>query len=205
MLKPSRPDCKDGKWRAMIKLRYGNTNTYYLSGLLIDTDMPGTIGGLFKELKRHGIELKDIQYVLATHFHPDHMGLISELMSYGIRLLLVNKQKEYVHFSDPIFARQKGLNYKAICEDDAVVISCYESRKFLLELGIEGEIIATESHSADGVALITDDGNCFVGDLEPIQFVDAYDCNSSLKEDWDKIMRHHPKHIYYGHVNDQHL
>lgn len=112
----------------MIKLRYGNTNTYYLAGLLIDTDMPGTIGGLFKELKKHGIELRDIQYVLATHYHPDHMGLISELMSHGIRLLLVNKQKEYVHFSDPIFARQKGLNYKAICEDDAVVIRCDKSR-----------------------------------------------------------------------------
>ena len=189
----------------MIKLRYGNTNTYYLAGLLIDTDMPGTIGGLFKELKKHGIELKDIQYVLATHYHPDHMGLISELMSHGIRLLLVNKQKEYVHFSDPIFARQKGLNYKAICEDDAVVISCDKSRQFLAGLGIAGEIIATESHSADGIALITDDGECFVGDLEPMQFMDAYEDNSPLKADWDAILRHHPKHIYFGHVNDQHL
>ena len=189
----------------MIKLRYGNTNTYYLAGLLIDTDMPGTIKGLFRELKKNGIELKDIRYVLATHYHPDHMGLISELMSRGIRLLLVDRQKEYIHFSDPIFARQKGLNYKPICEDDAVVISCDESRQFLAELGIEGEIIATDSHSADGIALITDDGDCFVGDLEPMQFMDAYEDNSPLKADWDAILRHHPKHIYFGHVNDQHL
>ena len=189
----------------MTKLRYGNTNTYYYAGLLIDTDMPGTIAGLFRELKRHGIELKDIRYVLATHYHPDHMGLISELMSLGTRLLLVDTQKEYVHFSDPIFARQKGLNYEAIREDDAAVISCDKSRQFLAGLGISGEIISTESHSADGIALITDDGDCFVGDLEPIQFADAYEDNSSLKADWDEIMRYHPRHIYFGHVNDQHL
>ena len=202
---PARPDSEDGILKAMIKLRYGNTNTYYYAGLLIDTDMPGTIAGLFRELKRHGIELKDIQYVLATHYHPDHMGLISELMSHGTRLLLVDKQKEYVHFSDPIFARQKGLNYEAICEDDAEVISCDKSRQFLAGLGIAGEIISTESHSADGIALITDDGDCFVGDLEPIQFADAYEDNSSLKADWDEIMHYHPRHIYFGHVNAQHL
>ena len=128
----------------MIKLRYGNTNTYYMNGLLIDTDMPGTVAGLFRALKTNSIALKDIKYVLATHYHPDHMGLISELMSHGVRLLLVDKQKEYVHFSDPIFARQKGLNYKAICEDDAVVISCDNSRQFLAGLGIAGEIISTQ-------------------------------------------------------------
>ncbi len=185
----------------MITLRYGNTNTYYIDGLLIDTDMPGTIGGLFKELKRNSLELKDIRYVLATHYHPDHMGLISELMSYGVRLLLIDKQKEYVHFSDPIFERQKGLKYEPIRENDAVVISCAESRQFLDGLGIKGEIISTESHSADGIALITDDGNCFVGDLEPLSFIDAYENNPLLKNDWETILNRNPKSIYFGHVN----
>ena len=189
----------------MIKLRYGNTNTYFLNGLLIDTDMPGTISGLFREMKRNGIELKDIRYVLATHYHPDHMGLISELMSHGVKLLLIDKQKEYVHFSDPIFARQKSLNYTPIPESDAIVISCNKSRQFLAQLGIAGESVSTESHSADGIALITEDGDCFVGDLEPISFISAYKDNSLLKADWDAIGRHHPKHIYFGHVNDQSL
>lgn len=186
----------------MITLRYGNTNTYYIDGLLVDTDMPGTIAGLFRELKRNGLELKDIKYVLATHYHPDHMGLISELASLGVKLLLVDKQKEHVHFSDKIFARQKGLKYQPVRENEAVVISCDESRKFLAELGIEGEIIATESHSADGIALITDDGNCFVGDLEPLPFIDAYEDNPLLKKDWETILSHEPKNIYFGHLSN---
>ena len=186
----------------MIKLRYGNTNTYFLNGLLIDADMPGTLSGLFREMKRSGIELKDIRYVMATHYHPDHMGLISELMSNGVKLLLVDKQKEYVHFSDSIFARQKNLNYTPIRESDAVVISCGESRQFLAELGIAGEIVSTESHSADGIVLVTDEGDCYVGDLEPMSFISAYEDNALLKADWDMILRHHPKRIYFGHVND---
>lgn len=189
----------------MKTLRYGNTNTYFFEGLLIDTDMPGTITGFYKELKRNSIELKDIRYVLATHYHPDHMGLISELMSLGVRLLLIDKQKDSVHFSDPIFERQKALRYRPIRENDAIVIRCDESRQFLAKIGIEGEIIATESHSGDGIALITDDGNCFVGDLEPMPFMDAYENNALLKKDWDTVLSYHPTHIYFAHVNDQKL
>lgn len=34
---------------------------------------------IFKEIKSHCIDIKDITYVLATHYHPDHIGLVSEL------------------------------------------------------------------------------------------------------------------------------
>lgn len=183
----------------MYHFRYGNTSTYFLNGLLLDTDMAGTIGGLFKELKKHNLQLCDIKYVLATHYHPDHMGLISELNLNGVKPLLIDCQKDFVHYSDQIFLRQKNFNYQPIDETNAVVIKCSESRKFLSEIGIRGEIIQTLSHSADGIALITDDGNCFVGDLEPMSFADGYENNVQLKNDWKKIMRYNPKKIFYAH------
>lgn len=186
-------------------LRYGNTNTYFADGLLIDTDMPGTAGGFFKELKRNNIELKDIRYVLATHYHPDHMGLISELMMLGVKLLLIDKQREYVHFADKIFENQKNLRYQPIDEKEATVISCEDSRRFLSGIGICGEIISTESHSDDGIALITDDGNCFVGDLESMQYIGAYENNYKLKKDWEKILIYHPKKVYFGHMREQRI
>ena len=186
-------------------LRYGNTNTYYLSGLLIDTDMPGTLSGLYRELKRSGLTLSDIRYVLATHYHPDHMGLISELMSKGVKLLLIDRQRDSVHFSDAIFARQKNLHYVPIREEDAYVISCEESRSFLAGLGIQGELLPTDSHSVDGVCLLTDEGECFAGDLEPLPYLSGYEDNPLLQADWERILRHQPKTVYFGHANPMKL
>ena len=189
----------------MRKLRYGNTNTYYVDGILVDTDMPDTLPAFYRELKQKGLRADDIRYVLATHYHPDHMGLISQLMTLGVKLILVDKQREYVHFSDPIFGRQPKLRYRPIPEKEAIVIGCAQSRQFLRSIGMNGEIVPTESHSPDGIALITDEGDCFVGDLEPMQYLAAYGDPSPLKQDWDRILSCRPVNIYFGHMNDQRI
>lgn len=188
------------------KLKYGNTNTFFIrgtgGGLLVDTDYAGTLPLFYKELKRNAIRLSDITYVLATHYHPDHMGLVSELMQLGVKLVLLDTQVEYVHFSDEIFRREKRTEYMPIKEKEAVCVKCEESRTFLHRIGIEGEIISTPSHSNDSVSLILDNGTCFVGDLEPINYLDAYEENIKLKEDWKLIMNYDSKIIYYAHANE---
>lgn len=70
-------------------------------------------------------------------------------------------------------------------------------------MGIHGEIVPTVSHSRDSVAVILDDGNCFVGDLEQMEFIDAYENNCALQEDWKLILSYNPLTIYYGHVNEK--
>lgn len=190
-----------------VVLRYGNTNTYCLSGengsLLIDTDYAGTMPGFFKALKSAGISIKDISYVIATHYHPDHMGIIGNLQNFGIRLVIVDVQQDYIHFPDDIFAREKYLSYTPVDENNAVRISCAGSRTFLQSIGISGEIIHTPSHSNDSITVILDDGDCYVGDLEPIEYLAAYSGNPALQRDWDLLMTYNPKHIYYAHVNDK--
>lgn len=90
------------------KLKYGNTNTFFVRGingnLLVDTDYAGTLPAFYRAIKEHNIKISDITYVLATHYHPDHIGLISELMELGVKLLLIDTQVEYIHFSDEIFS-----------------------------------------------------------------------------------------------------
>ncbi len=191
----------------VTRLKYGNTNTFFIRGtagnLLVDTDYAGTLPLFYKEIKRQNISLKDITYVLATHYHPDHMGLVSELMKQGVKLLLVDIQKAYVGFSDEIFAREKRLEVEPICTEDATVITCEESQAFLRRLGIEGEIISTPSHSKDSVSLILDDGTCIVGDLEPLEYLGAYEENGKLRADWERIMCRKPKRICYAHANEK--
>ena len=190
-----------------VKLRYGNTNTFLVPSnggyLLVDTDYAGTLPAFYKALKTAGVQLKDIVFVLATHYHPDHMGLIPELMKQGVSLLLMDTQTKDVHFSDQIFAREKTLRFVPIDESEATVISCRNSRAFLAGIGIAGEIISTPSHSRDSCSLILDDGDCLVGDLEPMEYLSAYDDNPALKADWDAILSFCPKRILYSHVNEK--
>lgn len=144
-----------------------------------------------------------LKYGNTNNYHPDHIGLISELMKQKIKLLLLDTQVSYIHFADDIFARDKRLNYKPIEMNNSTIIRCDESRNFLLNIGINGEIVVTPSHSEDSVSLIMDNGECFVGDLEPIEYIDGYEHNGNLQNDWDLIMSHFPKVINYAHATPE--
>ena len=186
----------------MLRLKYANTNTYLVEGsngsLLVDTGYAGTLSAFYKALKQNDIRIKDIEYVLATHYHPDHMGLISELMKQKVKLLLIDVQKSSVHFADAIFARDR-ISTDPVDETMAVVISCEESRAFLKSIGISGQIVHTPSHSKDSISLVLDDGDCIVGDLEPFEYIDIYTENTLLQNDWEKLLSFKPKRICYAH------
>ena len=189
----------------VTKLKYGNTNTYFIRGtkgsILLDTDYAGTLQMFYKEIKKNGISLKDITYILATHYHPDHMGLVGELVSMGVKFLVIDTQVPNLHFSDDIFSRDKTLRMSpSVPEDKAEVIACKDSRAFLAALGIDGEIVSTPSHSGDSITLVLDSGDCFVGDLEPMEFMDGYEENKALQSDWEKVMSFSPRVIHYGHA-----
>lgn len=190
-----------------IKLKYGSTNTFFICGmsgnLLVDTGYAGTLPAFYRAIKNCKIKISDITYILATHYHPDHIGLISELVSQGVKLLVTDIQYPYIYFADNIFARDKKLAYEPIHADNAIIISTEESRAFLRNIGIDGEIIATTSHSADSISLILDSGECFVGDLEPIEYLAAYEQNDKLKYDWELVMHYAPRKIYYAHANEK--
>ncbi len=186
----------------MITLKYGNTNTFFIpgngGGLLFDTDYAGTLPRLYKALKQNGISLQDIRYLLVSHYHPDHMGLVGDLAAQGVKLVLLDVQKDHVRFSDPIFERAR-LPYKPVDVSNAVVISCEESREFLAGIGIRGQIISTPSHSEDSISLLLDEGVGLVGDLEPLEYLEAYEENEALRRDWEHVLSFHPRRVLYAH------
>ena len=108
-------------------------------------------------------------------------------------------QLAHVHFSDRIFARDR-LSFQPVDETAAAVISCAESRDFLLRMGIRGEILHTPSHSPDSVTLVLDDGDCFAGDLEPLSYLEAYTENEALRQDWTLLLSRSPKRVFFAHA-----
>ena len=193
----------------MIRLKYGNTNTFYVpgknGGLLIDTDYAGTLPAFFRALKTNHLELGDISYVMPIHCHPDHVGLIGDLQKLGVKLLLIDSQLGRVRFADDIFSRDSRLRYVPIDEKLARIISCDESRTLLRSIGIDGEIIRTPSHSEDSVSVILDCGDCFVGDLEPYEYLEGYVDYPQLQKDWNLILSKDPRRILYAHANEKTL
>ena len=191
------------------KIRYGNTNTFLIRGtranLLIDTDYAGTLPAFYKAIKELGIKVSDISYVLATHYHPDHIGLVSELTDQGVKLVVMESQTDFIHYSDPIFAREPHLNYRPIDERNALILKFDEAPSFLDSLGINGNIGRTSSHSEDSIYVSLSDGTFILGDLEPLEYLEAYKDNQLLKTDWDNILKQDPKLLLYAHANEKRI
>ena len=187
------------------ELKYGNTRCYCINNkLLIDTDWAGTLPAFFKCIKDNHIAMNEIKYLIVTHFHPDHMGIAQELVDLGVKLIVFEEQKSYIHCSDSIFAKDKIMRFKPIVDDEVFYLSCAESRNFLSKIGISGEVIHTIGHGDDSVSIILDDGIAIVGDLYPLHTISAYN-NNQLNESWNRILSHNIKEIRYGHFKEDFL
>src|SRR5689334_20361015 len=80
----------------IVNVGYDSTNYYVLGAnaqrLLVDAGWPNTLPKLLAMLKRKDIALREIGYLLVTHYHPDHAGLAQELKLNGVRLIVLEQQ-----------------------------------------------------------------------------------------------------------------
>lgn len=185
-------------------LRYSPTNTYLIEGrdgcLLFDTGWAGTCGAFCKAMGELGIPVQSIRAVMVSHFHPDHMGIVSDIAEFGAEILVMDVQKEYVHASDRIFEKDPRVRFTPIDDSKVTIVPIEESRKALSRLGIDGEVLYTPGHSDDSVSLLLDSGELFVGDLNPLYELSLHK-GTPIGDSWEKLLAAGPKIVYYGHAN----
>ena len=183
----------------IVNVGYDSTNYYLIESkagkLLVDCGWPGTLPKFSAEMKRKGISLNEIKYLLDTHFHPDHAGLTQELKNQGIKFILLEPQIDFIPQLTEFF-KTKTYPYVEIQQNRNLNLKLEESRTFLSSIGLNGEIIYTPGHSDDSVTLILDEGFIFTGDLHP-SFMNIDD--SQTRESWDKIHQHKITRIFPGH------
>ncbi len=184
----------------IVNVGYDSTN-YYVIGqgdarLLVDVGWPGTLPKLLAQLKRKGIPLRDIRYVLVTHYHPDHAGLAQELRDRGIQLVVLEPQLPAI---PELKTYMKPANrYVEIDPHGALRLAAHESRTFLAGIGIAGQIISTPGHSDDSVTLVLDDSAAFTGDLPSPDFAVA-EAAGQVARSWAAVRSLNTRTIYPGH------
>lgn len=117
---------------------------------------PGTLPKLSAALKRKGIALQEIGYLLVMHSHPDHAGLAQELKAQGLRLIVLGQQRAAISLLKRHM--KPAQHYVEITLHDNLELTTRESRAFLQRIGIAGEIVWTSGHTDDSVSLVLDEG-----------------------------------------------
>jgi endoribonuclease LACTB2 len=190
----------------IVNVGYRSTNFWVVSAgpnrLLVDLGWPGKAAALFANLDRMGVPLDEIRYGLATHYHIDHAGAAQDLKRRGVPLLVMEEQVAAI----PLMKlwTKPADNYTEITTHDNVVISCADSREFLADLGIAGEILHTPGHSDDSVSLVLDIGCAFTGDLT-LESMVADEDPAVVARSWQQLRDRGVTTIYAGHGNPYYL
>jgi glyoxylase-like metal-dependent hydrolase (beta-lactamase superfamily II) len=186
----------------VITLVHKSTNSYLIptdkGWLMIDSGWPDTFAQLLQLLSQQDISVNEINYLVITHFHPDHAGLTQNLKDLGTTLILHEYQVPYINKLNLLYKKNPKANFKDITPNNNLVLTESESRDFLKSIGINGELISTPGHSDDSISLIIDECCAFTGDLPSIDVVELYD-DIVIDDSWEMIRRHSIKTIYPGH------
>jgi len=190
----------------IVNVGYRSTNFWVVSAgrnrLLVDLGWPGRAAALFANLDRMGVPLREIRYGLATHYHIDHAGSAQDLKLRGVPLLVMEEQ---VHAIPLMKQWIKPVdNYTEITTHDNIVIPISDSRAFLAEIGIAGEILHTPGHSDDSVSLVLDIGCAFTGDLTMESMVGNED-PAVVARSWQLLRDRGVTTVYGGHGSPYYL
>ncbi len=184
----------------MIDLGYRSTHFYALpvkgGWLLVDCGWYGMLGQFLAQFKRKGVDPSTVRYVLATHYHMDHAGLVNEFKKLGAQLIVMESQAAALVPGEPPSPTKPPLLITT-SPAGTIMLRFTESRSFLASIGLSGEVVATPAHSEDSVSLVLDDGSAFTGDLPPRSLISEDD--PALKASWAELDRRNVRRIYPAH------
>ena len=203
----------------------GVTNCYIIRHkgmILIDSGVPKKAGSFKKALDKLNISADEIQLILITHAHWDHIGSAKDIKELtGAKLALHDNEKEWlekpaIHIPPGVttwgrtFSKIMSLATKNMKLQSARVdITLTNNDVPLADWGIPGEIIYTPGHSSGSVSLLLDSGDAFVGDLAmnafPMRLSPGLpifaDNLETVKESWKLLLNRGAKVIYPAHGN----
>ncbi len=167
---------------------------------MLDSGWPHCLLTLKSQVKTFGLKLSDIRYVMMTHAHPDHAGLMQTLKRLcDAQLVIHEKQVPFLEELNAFFERKHDADFEPVrIEKGDLVVKNANNRAVLQSIGIQGELVETPGHSDDSVSLVVDEGDAFTGDLTRPDLA-TEDNAAALTASWNKILQRRIKWIYPGH------
>jgi len=134
--------------------------------LLVDAGWPRSLPDLKAGLEAAGRRLSALRFVLATHAHPDHAGLMQVLKDHcGVRRIVPEVQRGALAELNRFFERKPDRHFRPFVPDGADLVVGDADREVLRSIGVDGEILVTPGHTDDSVSLVLASGEAFTGDL----------------------------------------
>ena len=162
-------------------IRTGFDTIYALKGdgvVLIDGGDPKYIGKVKAGFERASIRPEEIQVIILTHGHWDHIGSAKDIKDWtGAKVML--HQRDMHFLDDPHPTQPPGFTlwgkmiiallklYSPLIKIPGfeVDIVAGDVDISLVEYGIPGKVVYTPGHSWGSVSVLLDSGEAFVGDL----------------------------------------
>ena len=200
-------------------------NTCYVikekGAIMIDGGPPKMRRTFLKRMKESSIDLEEIQLIVLTHGHFDHVGSAKEIQE-------ITGAKIAIHTKDRMDLEQGSGNWpkgvttwgkisssilKKLLKDKLTFptfkadIILDDSELLLNKYGIAGKIIYTPGHTLGSVSVLLDSGELFAGCLAHNRFpftfhptLPIYAENIDLvKESWRKLIDAGAKVVFPGH------
>ncbi|NOU16359.1 MAG: MBL fold metallo-hydrolase [Bacteroidales bacterium] len=163
--------------------------------LLIDSGFPNKLNDLGREMRKTGFKIRDIDYLIVTHFHIDHAGAIQELKEQGVKFILFDIQIGHIGSMERMAIGK--WEYLQLNMRDNIIMSIDKSTDFLNKMGLQAQVISTPGHSDDSITLLFNSGEAFIGDLCADYLAD--DKDSINYKTWIKLKGANARIIYPSH------
>jgi len=170
-------------------------------------------------LRHMGLAPSDLELIIITHAHVDHIGALSDIVrGTGAAVAVHELEAEYVRTGLPLMPRgltprgritvtfgnrHPEITRVAAVEPQVII----EKELDLASWGLAGRVVWTPGHSPGSVGVVLDDGRAYVGDLVvssfrpllPIRTSCFGDSPEKMPASWRKVLDMGARVICPGH------